>query len=246
MDQQALFASTVESNAQPTGNTKVCSRCHATKPLTAFHVSSCGVMGRAAACRDCCNEAGRKRRPAIGPKKCRRCGAEKDLRAFPKDSSRPDGRFPYCKLCHRAYQSSLAVANPQLAQERYQRALAKAREWRALHPQEYKAMVRRTSLLRRYGITPEQYGQKLAEQGGHCALCDRTPDMETHGVLHVDHDHACCGGKKACGNCFRALLCFAHNRLLGDAHDKPEVLRRAADFLEAWAKRYETVAAKEV
>ena len=169
-------------------------------------------------------------------KTCAKCKTPKHLNAFPTDKTRADGRFSYCKICHRAYQSIWKIDNPLQSEERYLRSLAKARAWRELHPKEYQANVRRTSLLRRYGITPEQYGQKLEEQGGHCALCDKTPEQEAHGVLSIDHDHACCHRKKGCGLCFRSLLCFNHNVMLGVAHDNPSVLIAAANMLKEWNK----------
>jgi hypothetical protein len=154
--------------------------------------------------------------------------------SFPLDGARRDGRYPYCCLCHRGYQASWRRANPELTEARQLRSLERARAWREAHPEEYRRLRRRASLIRRYGITPEHYGAMLESQGGHCALCPRRPEDEKHGVLHVDHDHSCCGPRKACSACVRALLCFNHNALLGNAHEDPDLLRRAADFLEHW------------
>jgi hypothetical protein len=50
-------------------------------------------------------------------------------------------------------------------------------------PEELKADKR---LRRTYGITLEEYNQKLAEQNGGCAICHRPP---SHIRLAVDHDH---------------------------------------------------------
>lgn len=81
---------------------------------------------------------------------------------------------------------------------------------------------------RYYGLTSEDYGRMLAEQGSVCAICFKpeiriTPkgDLTT---LHVDHDHVT--GK------VRALLCYKCNSMLGGVDDSPEILRAAADYIE--------------
>ncbi len=98
---------------------------------------------------------------------------------------------------------------------------------------------RRDSTLRRvYGITEAQYDAMLAAQGGVCALCGKPPKpggVRSSSRLHVDHDHACCPGKKACGKCVRALLCSQCNRGIGCLKDDPALMRRAADYIERHA-----------
>jgi hypothetical protein len=49
----------------------------------------------------------------------------------------------------------------------------------------------------------ELYDRLLAEQDGHCALCETTPKTRR---LHIDHDHAT--GR------VRGLLCFRCNNAL--------------------------------
>jgi hypothetical protein len=75
---------------------------------------------------------------------------------------------------------------------------------------------------RRYGITMVQYEQALEWQGGRCAICLNRPRSRK---LAVDHDHKT--------GAVRGLLCSRCNhRMLGAAREDPEVLRRAADYLE--------------
>jgi hypothetical protein len=50
--------------------------------------------------------------------------------------------------------------------------------------------------------------------------------------LVVDHDHACCPGRKSCGKCVRGLLCNGCNAALGLAAEDPKVLRTLADYIE--------------
>lgn len=83
--------------------------------------------------------------------------------------------------------------------------------------QEYKEYCDKKSSLWMYKISVKEFDAKLAEQDGHCALCENQHD--TNGYrLHVDHDHKCCdtrGRKATCGKCNRGLLCGVCNRKLG-------------------------------
>lgn len=58
-------------------------------------------------------------------------------------------------------------------------------------------------LRRRYGVTPEQYEELEAQQGGLCAMCDK-PNWRP---LVIDHSHET--------GLVRGLLCDSCNRLLG-------------------------------
>jgi hypothetical protein len=93
---------------------------------------------------------------------------------------------------------------------------------------------RNNYIFRFYGITAEQYEEKLKEQGGACAICGIPPTTKR---LAVDHDHACCPGVKSCGGCVRKLLCENCNHLLGKAEDNAARLRAAADYLDEWNDR---------
>lgn len=81
-------------------------------------------------------------------------------------------------------------------------------------------------LKRRYGITAEDADAMPAAQRGLCAICRTAP------AAHVDHDHKT-------GD-VRALLCFNCNGGLGQFRDDPAVLRAAADYVEAHARRSTT------
>ena len=76
---------------------------------------------------------------------------------------------------------------------------------------------------RRYGITLAAYDNLLRAQGGGCAICGRSPD-EFKRAFAIDHDHKT--------GVIRGILCPDCNRGLGGFHDSPELLRKAADFLE--------------
>ena len=105
----------------------------------------------------------------------------------------------------------------------------------------------RHALKVNYGLTLGDWMELLASQHYACAICGvRDPaaddphyhdsdlitgDHTFFSFLHVDHDHACCPGKKSCGECVRGLLCGRCNRALGLMDDDLERLRRAVTYL---------------
>lgn len=94
-----------------------------------------------------------------------------------------------------------------------------------------RAKVRERELLRKYGLTQAAFDARLADQGGHCALCPAIAADARGGPLHVDHAHACCPGEASCGRCVRGLLCTACNNGLGLFRDDLLLLERAAAYL---------------
>jgi hypothetical protein len=80
------------------------------------------------------------------------------------------------------------------------------------YPERHRAAV----LKHRYGITPAQYDEMLARQGGVCGICKGPPHGRSTTVyFSVDHDHACCPGPRSCGKCVRGLLCLRCNNDVG-------------------------------
>jgi hypothetical protein len=89
-----------------------------------------------------------------------------------------------------------------------------------------------TKRYAQYGITKEVYEAKLLEQDYACAVCEVGFEDTKVFSPHIDHDHSCCPGKRACGECFRGLLCSNCNSALGYVKDDPAVLRRLLEYLE--------------
>lgn len=91
----------------------------------------------------------------------------------------------------------------------------------------YKAKIKRKNAAwhrrRNYGVTEETYQQMLIHQNGRCSICGSDVD------LCLDHCHAT--GK------VRAIVCRRCNKVLGFSGDQPELLKKAAEYLEKqdWA-----------
>jgi hypothetical protein len=86
----------------------------------------------------------------------------------------------------------------------------------------YQSKYRRTYLLRRYGITLEEYDRILALQNGVCAICENKPKGR---FLCVDHCHRT--GK------IRGLLCSRCNAAIGSFEDNPKYTEAATVYLRA-------------
>jgi hypothetical protein len=88
--------------------------------------------------------------------------------------------------------------------------------------------------LSRYGLTEHCYKHLYKRQNGQCAICDRELRLAFdigigHGTrANIDHCHKT--------GLTRALLCTRCNGGLGDFLDSPELLRKAADYLERHAR----------
>lgn len=86
---------------------------------------------------------------------------------------------------------------------------------------------RNNYLLKRFGITEDQYDELLRKQDGCCAVCKRPADsFKTR--LAVDHDHA--------SMAIRGLLCFKCNKYVVGRHRRDagaSLLKQAYEYLVA-------------
>lgn len=128
-------------------------------------------------------------------KECKECGSEKPLTAFNKNSKMRDGRLNTCRPCHTAARRASYCSETN----------------------------RKYALKKNYGITPEEYGRMLDQQGGECRICGLPESAGRYGRLCVDHCHKT-------GD-VRALLCSECNAGLGKFQDDPRLMLAAIDFL---------------
>ena len=76
--------------------------------------------------------------------------------------------------------------------------------------------------LTRYGVTPQQFDQMLAEQNGRCGICGVAESGARD--WHLDHDHGT--------GLPRGILCVRCNGGLGQFADNPVILQSAISYLK--------------
>lgn len=109
------------------------------------------------------------------------------------------------------------ATRPEQTDDRKWKALQQ-RMWRAQNPHKSKAH----DLKKHFGMSFEDYADRLVKQNGVCAICYRKDKSRS---LAVDHCHTT--GK------IRGLLCAPCNRSLGAFGDSVERLQAAIRYLEA-------------
>lgn len=95
--------------------------------------------------------------------------------------------------------------------------------YRKLTPEKQKQRALRDS----FGMSLAEYSQMVIAQNNKCAICSEEETEMRGGIikaLAVDHNHTT--GK------IRSLLCTACNQGLGKFKDDPQILRKAAIYLE--------------
>lgn len=138
-------------------------------------------------------------------KRCSLCEVIKPLSDFHKDTPNKHGRNTayYCKEC----------ANRK-SREHHAR--------RMLEVPDYRRQKKRAYIKERFGISLEEYENKLVEQNFRCSLCDLDLAANPR-MAHLDHCHAT--GK------VREFLCTNCNQGLGHFKDNKDVLLNAIKYL---------------
>ncbi|AZV02150.1 putative endonuclease VII [Pectobacterium phage Arno162] len=153
-------------------------------------------------------------------KVCSCCKVEKPVSEFGKDASRKDGLKHLCKYCCNVKARKYFKANHDKVREA-------RREYYKTNPDK----KREKALKNKYKIGLDKYEAMLARQGGVCAICgnlEKAYDTRYKVLrrLAVDHCHTT--------GVVRGLLCSACNIGIGKMRDSPELLRKAADYLESF------------
>jgi hypothetical protein len=104
----------------------------------------------------------------------------------------------------------------------------KTKQWVAGNPSKYSEWYHKhrdkeleRHLIKKYGISMDDYNAMLMSQNGLCAICGK--NSPTHRRMDVDHCHTT--GK------VRGILCTSCNRMLGHSGDKIDVLKSAIKYL---------------
>ncbi|MFD4933962.1 endonuclease VII domain-containing protein [Streptomyces virginiae] len=174
-----------------------------------------------------------------GVKRCSRCKQDKPRGEFASNRSAADGLQAYCRECWAEYYKARQEAKGRTVRVKVDVPSGHKRcpqceeikphsEWEpnkttsdgwSSYCRSCRAKRNRASyFMRKYGITEAERDEMIAAQGGVCVICRDAP------AEHVDHDHQT--GK------VRGVLCFSCNAALGQFKDRPDVMRRAAAYVE--------------
>lgn len=171
-------------------------------------------------------------------KRCSRCRVSLPRDAFARNRAMRDGLQAYCRACSAAYYADRQRARGRTVRERVVVPAGDKRcpDCGEVKPKEARPLNRRsrdglgsyckmchtrrsnsTYFMRTYGLTAAEL-DVLLEQYPVCPIC------RINEPKHVDHDHV--------SGSVRGILCFTCNAALGQLRDDPEIIRRAADYVE--------------
>lgn len=100
---------------------------------------------------------------------------------------------------------------------------------KSYHKNKTRDARRRYHLKSKYGVSLEEYAEKLTAQNGVCAICTNPETSLRRGTiksLDVDHNHD--SGQ------VRGLLCSACNAALGLLQEDKERLQAMINYLNHW------------
>lgn len=154
-------------------------------------------------------------------KKCTQCGKVKLFSEFYKQRSKSGFRAA-CKECVLEKNREKYSSGSEALAQKYQK---QRHSWN--DPENWnkrQLAVRKCHLKRTYGMSLEDFQQRLETQNQCCAICKAHITTVTHKQLVVDHCHST--GK------IRGLLCDLCNTALGKFKDNKEILQRAIQYLD--------------
>lgn len=209
-------------------DTKQCSKCKEVKPLDLFYADKHSKDKKGYRCKVCMNKVTmanyeKKKKPKKdwstdeGFKICRKCLVKKPISEFnvhygktrTKDKLRNE-----CKECQKAH-----------SREHWKKIATRESEKKKLYHIKNRKVAHGWHLKNKYGITLADYQKLLALQDGKCAICGSDKPRGRYRHFAIDHNHTT--GELRC------LLCAPCNTGLGHFQDSPDLLRKAADYLES-------------
>jgi hypothetical protein len=157
----------------------------------------------------------------VSEKLCKKCGCTKPLSAFGSDKRRKYGVTTACKACRNPQSKKWRDLNP----ERVKEINAKNRDMRREYYQSpaRKRRYRNTDLIRRFGISHDDYEVILNSQGGVCAICKKVRTDKGKQHMVIDHSHE--------NGHIRGVLCSQCNKALGCFCDDVNILKSAIEYL---------------
>jgi hypothetical protein len=188
---------------------KQCARCRQWIPEAEYTRNASQLDGLQGTCRGCTSKYQSERYSAQRGGNVRRRGPR---RGYGESIKRDEAGRKYCPGCTEWLPELRFTKNPRTADKLQSRCTVCC------------ANAKRQDL---YGVTPEAAAEMLAGQGGMCPICDKDISKS----YFVDHDHACCPGRKSCGKCVRSLLCSLCNTGIGYLQDDAALLMKAAEYL---------------
>lgn len=164
---------------------------------------------------------------------CSRCKTAKPIeRFYSHPLCKPNGTRKQCKDCTNEYKRSVHKKNPTINRNRNNAYAAanrdKLAEWQRLNRKNAPDRHKGYQLKKSFGITLEQFKKMEADQKSLCALCNQPEKtiLKSGKIKHlaVDHDHNT--------GLIRKLLCWECNTAIGKLNHDPELLRKAAAYIE--------------
>ena len=154
-------------------------------------------------------------------KRCSKCRQVKPLSEFHRRSGRPCGVQSQCKNCkHNVETSESRKTYHEKYRKNHKGTIIAYRQKRAETHKQIDAQSQRVWYYKTYfNLTLEELQKIIDYQNGCCAMCGRPVPIRPN----LDHRHA--------DGLIRGILCWLCNRLLGMAHDNPELFKQGIAYL---------------
>lgn len=229
-----------------------CSSCKLLQPIEHFVENIRGVDGLSSQCRSCKNRNQRDKwdmgkdapRPFIDEDNsfapCHKCNVLKSLVHFYRNPINKSGYGTICKECISIDSKKRSASDPEYQYARHRkwsdanaeklRENAASRAPQVKTPEDMKYLDDRH--FWEFGVNREWFENELNNQNGTCAICG-TDTPGGVGRFHIDHNHNCCGDRRACNRCRRGLLCSKCNLRLGIL-EKTDWVKKAKAYLRKY------------
>lgn len=127
-----------------------------------------------------------------------------------------------CRQCRSEKQKAYWASLPKDIKVARQKNGKYAKTWRINNPEKSKMIARKTHIMRKFGITIEEYETMLLSQDSVCAICKNK--CATGNYLAVDHNH---NTQK-----IRALLCKNCNTAIGLFKEDINIMTNAIEYIK--------------